>query len=70
MTVLKKNSEGQSDDKEQELNLEFGLIKIAMMYNKNITSSPGTTKLQWRDDSVKKWFCVNFSFQRLLTNLI
>ena len=46
MTVMKKNSEGQSHDKEQELNLEFGLIKITMMYIKNITSSPGTTKLQ------------------------
>ena len=31
----------------KELNLEFGLIKIAMIYIKNITSSPGTSaKLQ------------------------
>ena len=65
-----KKKKIQSDDKEQELNLEFGLIKIAMMYIKNITSSPGTTKLQWPDDSVKNWSCVKFSFQRLPQNLI
>ena len=32
---------------DKELNPEFGLIKIAMIYIKNITSSPSTsTKLQ------------------------
>ena len=41
----KRFQSGQSDDKEQELNLEFGLIQTAMIYIKNITSSPGSTKL-------------------------
>ena len=66
----KRIQRDQCDDNEQELNLEFGLIKIAMMYIKNITSSPGTTKLQGADDSVKILFCMKFSFQRLLPNLI